>query len=46
VNPQDPLAIARAIDIYHSRPEAEAMGQRGRQAACKLYNWESEERSA
>jgi hypothetical protein len=24
--------------------EAEAMGRRGRQAACELYNWNSEER--
>jgi len=45
VDPQDPLAIARAIEhLLTHDAEAEAMGQRGRQAACKLYNWESEER--
>ena len=45
VDPQDPLAIARAIEYLLTHDaEAEAMGRRGRQAACKLYNWESEER--
>jgi len=45
VDPQDPLAIARAIEYLLTHDaEAEAMGHRGRQAACKLYNWKSEER--
>ncbi len=45
VDPQDPLAIARAMEYLLSHDaEAEAMGRRGRQAACELYNWDREER--
>ena len=45
VDPQDPQAIARAMEYLLSHDaEAEAMGRRGRQAACELYNWTSEER--
>jgi glycosyltransferase involved in cell wall biosynthesis len=45
VDPQDPQAIARAMEYLLSHDaEAEAMGRRGRQAACELYNWNSEER--
>jgi glycosyltransferase involved in cell wall biosynthesis len=45
VDPQDPQAIARAMEYLLSHDaEAEAMGLRGRQAACELYNWNSEER--
>src|SRR6266446_683699 len=45
VDPQDPQAVARAMEYLLSHDaEAEAMGRRGRQAACELYNWNSEER--
>src|SRR4029077_934626 len=45
VDPQDPPAIARAIEYLLSHDaEAEVMGRRGRKAACELYNWNSEER--
>jgi glycosyltransferase involved in cell wall biosynthesis len=45
VDPLDPRAIARAMEYLLSHDaEAEAMGRRGRQAACELYNWNSEER--
>jgi len=45
VEPQDPRAIARAMEYLLSHDaEAEAMGRRGRKAACELYNWNSEER--
>lgn len=44
VNPQDPQAIARAIEHILSHPEeAEAMGRRGRHAVESQYNWTSEE---
>jgi glycosyltransferase involved in cell wall biosynthesis len=45
VDPQDPQAIARAMEYLLSHDaEAEAMGRRGRKAACEQYNWRSEER--
>jgi glycosyltransferase involved in cell wall biosynthesis len=45
VDPQDPQAIARAMEyLLNHEAEAEAMGRRGRKAAFKLYNWDSEER--
>jgi glycosyltransferase involved in cell wall biosynthesis len=45
VDPQDPQAIARAMEYLLSHEaEAEAMGRRGREAAFKIYNWDSEER--
>ena len=45
VDPQDPQAIARAMEyLLNHDAEAEAMGRRGRQATCELYNWISEER--
>src|SRR5438132_1690306 len=45
VDPQDPQAIARAMEYLLTHDaEAEAMGRRGRQAACEFYNWDSEER--
>lgn len=46
VDPQNPAAIARAIEHVLTHPEeAEAMGRRGREAAAKHYNWENEERN-
>jgi glycosyltransferase involved in cell wall biosynthesis len=45
VDPKDPLAITRAMEYLLSHDaEAEAMGLRGRLAACELYNWNSQER--
>jgi len=45
VDPHDPQAIARAMEYLLSHDaEAEAMGRRGRKAACELYNWDSQER--
>ena len=45
VDPLKPAAIAEAIRWLLERPtEAEAMGQRGRDAARRVYNWENEER--
>src|ERR1700704_4285949 len=45
VDPQDPQAITRAMEYLLSHDaEAQDMGRRGRQAACELYNWNSEER--
>jgi glycosyltransferase involved in cell wall biosynthesis len=46
VNPQDPAAVARAIEFVLTHPrEAAAMGQCGRRAVEALYNWENEERT-
>lgn len=43
VNPQDPHAIAQAMQWILEHPaEAEEMGQRGREAAKRYYNWERE----
>ena len=43
VDPLDPRAIAEAMQWILDHPaEAEDMGQRGRQAVEKYYNWESE----
>ena len=43
VDPLDPTAIAEAMHWILDHPaEAEDMGQRGRQAVEKFYNWESE----
>ncbi len=43
VDPEDSEAIARAMDWLLDNPEeAEAMGQRGREAVERIYNWESE----
>ena len=45
VDPRDPQAIVHAIEYLLSHDvEAEAMGHRAREAACTLYNWNSEER--
>ena len=45
VDPQNPQAIAQAMEYLLTHDaEAEAMGRRGRKAACELYNWNSEER--
>jgi glycosyltransferase involved in cell wall biosynthesis len=45
VDPQDPKAIARAIDWVFTHPrEAERMGERGRQAVETTYNWANEEK--
>jgi glycosyltransferase involved in cell wall biosynthesis len=44
VNPLDVAAIADAIERLITNPtEAEAMGQRGRQAAERHFNWANEE---
>lgn len=46
VDPQDPRAIAEAMRWILDHPdEAEAMGQRGRQAIESYLNWEHEGRS-
>lgn len=43
VNPLDPHAISNAIKYLLTHPkEAEAMGQRGRQAIEERYNWDHE----
>ena len=45
VDPIKPAAISEAIRWLLERPaEAEAMGQRGREAVRRVYNWQSEER--
>jgi hypothetical protein len=44
VDPMNPAAIAEAIRWLLERPaEAKAMGQRGRDAIRRVYNWENEE---
>ena len=41
VDPQDPRAIARAIEYILTNPhEAEEMGRRGRAAVLEHYNWD------
>jgi glycosyltransferase involved in cell wall biosynthesis len=46
VDPLDTQAIAAAIEYLVSNPrEAEAMGQRGRRAAEKQFNWANEEQT-
>lgn len=43
VDPQDPQAIARAIEWLLAHPqEAEAMGRRGQEAVRERYNWDRE----
>ena len=43
VDPLDPSAVAHAITWILDHPEeAEAMGQRGREAILQAYSWESE----
>lgn len=43
VNPTNPESIAEALEWLLRHPvEAEAMGQRGRDAALSTYNWERE----
>lgn len=43
VDPLDPLAVAEAIQwLLQHAEEAQQMGKRGREAAIKLYSWESE----
>jgi glycosyltransferase involved in cell wall biosynthesis len=43
VEPRDPAAIARAIEYLLTHPEeAEAMGQRGREAVSTQFNWDRE----
>lgn len=45
VNPNDPRAIAQAMEFLLTHPEeAHAMGQRGREAVLTKYNWATEER--
>ncbi len=44
VDPMDPVAIAKAIDLIVSDPIlAKRMGENGRQAVEKKYNWAAEE---
>lgn len=44
VDPKDPDAIADAMRWMYDHPEeAEAMGQRGREAVLRTYNWSNEE---
>jgi glycosyltransferase involved in cell wall biosynthesis len=44
VDPMDPVAIAKAIDLIVSDPiRAKRMGENGRQAVEKKYNWAAEE---
>ena len=44
VDPQDPTATAAAIDWILAHPEeADAMGQRGREAVVTTHNWAAEE---
>ncbi|MGI9040569.1 MAG: glycosyltransferase, partial [Gemmatimonadales bacterium] len=44
-NPLDPADIAHAIQwIFEHPAEAEEMGERGREAVLKDYNWEAEAR--
>jgi len=46
VDPLKPEAIARAIEYLALNPhEAEAMGQRGREAVERCFNWANEERA-
>ena len=43
VDPLDPTAIAEAIEYLLKHPaEAEAMGQRGREAVCSKLNWDAD----
>ncbi len=43
VNPEDPKAIAEAMDWLLNNPdEAEAMGKRGQRAVEEIFNWPSE----
>src|SRR4051794_34425339 len=43
VDPQDPQAIASAIDEVIAAPaDGQAMGERGRAAFERTYNWEAE----
>jgi glycosyltransferase involved in cell wall biosynthesis len=45
VNPEDPSAIAKAIDELISNPtKAERMGENGRKAVTNIYNWSIEEK--
>ncbi len=45
VDPEDPAAIASAIEWVITHPqEAEAMGQRGREAVRRKYSWSLEEK--
>jgi glycosyltransferase involved in cell wall biosynthesis len=44
VDPLDPEEIARAIEFMLKNPDkARRMGENGRAAAFKSYNWEKEE---
>jgi glycosyltransferase involved in cell wall biosynthesis len=43
VDPLDPQAIAEAIEYVFTHPvEAQRMGERGKEAVEKFYNWEQE----
>jgi glycosyltransferase involved in cell wall biosynthesis len=43
VNPQDPRAIAQAIEYVLEHPrEAEEMGRRGQEAMFERYNWDTQ----
>jgi len=44
VDPEDPVAIANAMQWVYDHPEeAEAMGRQGREAILSTYNWSNEE---
>ncbi|MBO6639966.1 MAG: glycosyltransferase [Roseitalea sp.] len=46
VDPEDAVAVAAAIDWIYAHPdEAQAMGQRGRNAVLDRFNWNSEFRT-
>jgi len=43
VNPKNPQEIAKAIEYIQHPKEASKMGENGKQAVLKKYNWRNEE---